>query len=64
MKLKFRVFDQDNNDITNKYEWYIDSDGNLGFMTDDINCPIADADDLPHIDKSIKSWRLQFYYEQ
>lgn len=60
-KLKFRVFDQDDNDITSKYGWYIDPDGNLGFMTDEINCPIADADDLPYIDKSIKCCRLEFY---
>jgi hypothetical protein len=63
MKLKFRVFDQDDNDITHKHEWYLASDGNLYIMTNEINGPLMEAEDLPYIDKSIKSWRLQFYYE-
>ena len=43
-KIRFVVFDRDGNDITDKNEWYIDIDGNLFFMTNDIDMPLFDAD--------------------
>lgn len=57
MKLKFRVIDKDDNDITHKHEWYIDANGDLYIMTDDVNSPLADASDFCF------GCRLQFYYE-
>lgn len=40
----FRVYDAANNDITNQEEWYIDVNGNLFFMTNDIDSPLMEAE--------------------
>ena len=44
-KIKFRVSDKEGHDVTDKNDWYIDVDGNLYFETNDIDCPLMDADD-------------------
>ena len=41
----FKVYDCDGNDVSNEHEWYIDREGNLYYMTSDIDCPLASADD-------------------
>ena len=57
MKLKFKVFDKNGNDITNKHEWYVDSQGHLYFMTNEINSPLVEAED------SYKGYKLEWFYE-
>lgn len=47
-KLRITVFDNNGNDVTDKNEWYIDIDGNLYFMTNDIDMPLQDADDFTY----------------
>ena len=44
-KLKFTVFDKDGKDVTNKNDWYVDNQGFLYFMTNDIDMPLMDASD-------------------
>lgn len=44
-KLKFRVFDKVGNDVTDKNGWYIDNEGYLYFITDDIDMPLFPVDD-------------------
>lgn len=44
-KMKFRVFDKDGKDITETNEWYVDNQGFLYFMTNDIDMPLVDTID-------------------
>ena len=32
-------------DVTDEREWYVDTDGNLLFMTNDVDCPLHEAGD-------------------
>jgi hypothetical protein len=42
--MKFKVYELGTDkDVTDKGEWFIDIDGNLMFMTDDIDCPLHEA---------------------
>lgn len=42
--MKFKVYEYGTDkDITDKQEWFIDIDGNLMFMTDDIDCPLHEV---------------------
>lgn len=42
--MKFKVYEKSTGkDVTEKLEWYIDCDGDLFFMTDDIDCPLNDS---------------------
>lgn len=34
-----------NKEVTDEQEWYIDILGRLFYMTDDINCPLYEADE-------------------
>lgn len=44
--MKFRVYETaTDKDVTDKEEWYIDIVGRLFYMTDDINCPLYQADE-------------------
>lgn len=47
-KIIFTVFDKDGNDVTDEKGWYIDSYGNLFFITDDVDMPLHDADDYTY----------------
>ena len=39
--MKFKVYELvTDKDVTDKQEWYIDIDGNLLFMTNDIDAPL------------------------
>ena len=39
--MKFKVYEVvTDQDVTDSQEWYIDTEGNLYFMTDDINSPL------------------------
>lgn len=41
--MKFKVYEyglQTEKEVTEEKEWFIDVDGNLMFMTDDIDCPL------------------------
>lgn len=43
-KMRFRVYELGTDkDVTDEKEWYIDIDGNLFFMTDDIDAPLYEA---------------------
>ena len=43
--MKFRVYEfTTNKEVTDEQEWYIDIVGRLFYMTDDINCPLYEAD--------------------
>ena len=44
-KIKFRVYDKEGNDVTDKNDWYIDVNGYLYFETNDIDSPLMEADD-------------------
>ena len=44
-KIKFKVYDKNGNDVTNKDDWYIDINGNLYFETTDIDCPLMEAEE-------------------
>ena len=42
--MRFRVYELGTDkDVTDEKEWYIDIDGNLFFMTDDIDAPLYEA---------------------
>ena len=42
--MKFKVYEvATNKDVTDEQEWYIDSDGQLMFMTNDIDSPLQEA---------------------
>ena len=43
--IKFEVFDKNGVNVTDKEEWYIDPQGYLYFMTDDIDSPLQEAED-------------------
>ena len=44
--MKFRVYEfTTNKEVTDEQEWYIDIVGRLFYMTDDINCPLYEADE-------------------
>ena len=47
-KVIFTVFDKHGKDVTDKNEWYIDVNGNLFFLTDDVDMPLQDADDYTY----------------
>ena len=39
--MKFRVYETvTGNDVTDEREWYIDMDGELCYLVEDINCPL------------------------
>lgn len=42
--MKYIVKDNNGKDVTTESSWYIDPDGNLYFETDDVDCPLMDAD--------------------
>lgn len=43
--MKFRVYETaTDKDVTGESDWYIDADGDLFYMTDDINCPLYMTD--------------------
>lgn len=42
--MKFKVYEiGTDKDVTDENEWFIDIDGNLMTMTDDIDCPLHEA---------------------
>lgn len=45
MKFKIKVLDKDGKDVTKDRDWYIDTEGNLYYETNDIDCPLVDAED-------------------
>lgn len=46
----FKVYDKSGKDVTIYFEWYIDSEGDLYYMTDDVDMPLHPVYD-------------EFYYE-
>ena len=42
--IKFEVFDKNGVNVTEEQEWYIDPQGCLYFMTNDIDSPLLDAE--------------------
>lgn len=42
--MRYIVKDSNGKDVTTESSWYIDPDGNLYFETDDVDCPLMDAD--------------------
>ena len=44
MKLRFQVFDKNEINITDKENWLIDSDGNLCYEVEDVDCPLKDVE--------------------
>lgn len=44
MKLRFQVFDKNEINITDKENWLIDSDGNLYYEVEDVDCPLKDVE--------------------
>ena len=45
IRISFRVYDKDGNDVTDKNDWYIGIDGILYFETTDIDCPLMEAEE-------------------
>ena len=44
MKVKFKVYETaTDKDVTDERDWYIDANGYLCYLTDDINCAIYEA---------------------
>lgn len=44
--MKFKVYDKNGKDVTDTRNWYIDVNGNLYFESNDVDCPLIDADDF------------------
>ena len=44
LKLKIKVMDENLKDVTSERDWYIDTNGNLYFETNDIDCPLMEAE--------------------
>lgn len=44
-KIKFKVYDKNGNDVTDKNDWYIGVDGILYFEVENIDCPLMDAEE-------------------
>lgn len=42
--MKFKIKDNNGMDVTSERNWYIDTEGNLYYETNDIDCPLMDAD--------------------
>lgn len=42
-KIRFEVFEGDK-DVTETRDWYIGTDGTLYYETDDIDCPLVEAE--------------------
>lgn len=42
-KMRFAVFEGDK-DVTNTRDWYIGTDGTLYYETNDIDCPLQEAE--------------------
>ena len=45
IRISFRIYDKDGNDVTDKNDWYIGIDGILYFETTDIDCPLMEAEE-------------------
>lgn len=43
--MAFRVYDGEGNDVTDDRQWFINSDGQLFYLTDDIDSPLIEAND-------------------
>ena len=43
-KITFKVFNMQGQDVTDIKSWFIGADGTLFFETDDIACPLQEAD--------------------
>jgi hypothetical protein len=44
MKLKFRVYETvTDKDVTDERDWYIDTNGDLCYRVDDMNCTLYEA---------------------
>ena len=56
-KIKFRVYDKEGHDVTDKNDWYIDVDGNLYFETNDINKHKAFGEYISRCFFSATKWR-------
>lgn len=44
--MKFRVLDNTGKDVTNTKSWYVSPDGDLYFVTDEIDSPLKLAEDI------------------
>lgn len=42
--MEFKVYDMDGNDVTDKENWFINTKGELFYLTNDIDCPLMPAD--------------------
>lgn len=42
--MRFKVYDKDYIDVTDKYDWYVDKHGTLFYLTNDVDSPLAEAD--------------------
>lgn len=38
----FKVYDTDGNDVTNKRQWFMDTEGNLYYLTGDTDSPLME----------------------
>ena len=47
-KVKFRVFNGNGIDVTDLYDWYIDKNGDLYYLTDDIDSPLYSPEDYTY----------------
>ncbi len=59
-KITFKVFNMQGQDVTDTKSWYIGADGTLFFETNDIDCPLQEADayyyDIVEIRREVK-WK-------
>lgn len=38
----FKVYDVEGNDVTDERQWFMDTEGNLYYLTDDIDSPLME----------------------
>lgn len=43
--MPFKVRDMEGNDITDRQEWYMNPKGELFYLTNDVDSPLAEADE-------------------
>lgn len=43
--MEFKVYDSEGNDVTETRQWFIDTKGNLYYLTDDAGSPLMETDE-------------------
>lgn len=54
----FKVYDKNGKDVTQQEEWFIDVNGDLFFMTNDIDSPLQDAESFGYYYRFDTDWSV------